>query len=69
MMRLHMFQTLLFRLAGLETAAAGTYHGKAGFDAFTHYKSVLFKANWFESFIKYPPYSNFKNNLISLFPE
>ncbi len=54
---------------GVGNSGSGTYHEKAGFDAFTHCKSVLFEANWFEPFIKYPPYSNFKKKLISLFLE
>ncbi len=54
---------------GIGSSGVGAYHGKYGFDAFTHYKGILFKANWFEPFIKYPPYSNFKKRLIGLFLE
>jgi aldehyde dehydrogenase (NAD+) len=49
---------------GVGTSGMGSYHGKAGFDGFTHYKSILAKSNWMELPIKYSPYSNFKLNLI-----
>ena len=54
---------------GVGSSGTGAYHGKAGFKEFSHYKSVLIKANWFEPFIKYPPYSNFKKRLLGLFLE
>jgi len=54
---------------GVGNSGMGAYHGKAGFDEFSHYKSVLVKANWFEPFIKYPPYSDFKKKLLGMFLE
>lgn len=33
---------------GIGDSGMGSYHGKAGFDTFTHYKSVLSKANWLD---------------------
>lgn len=41
---------------GLGESGMGSYHGKAGFEAFSHYKTVLTKPVWFEMFLKYPPY-------------
>lgn len=41
---------------GMGESGMGTYHGKAGFDAFSHYKTVLTKPYWFDLFLKYPPY-------------
>jgi len=45
---------------GVGSSGMGNYHGKAGFDAFTHYKSVLDKGTWFDPDFKYPPYSEKK---------
>lgn len=49
---------------GVGYSGIGSYHGKAGFDSFTHYKSILDKPFWFEPNIKYPPYSNWKKAII-----
>ncbi len=45
-------------------SGTGNYHGKAGFDAFTHYKSVLQKTTLFELPLKYPPYKDWKLKII-----
>jgi len=49
---------------GVGNSGMGSYHGKYGFDTFSHNKSVLQKATWFEPFVKYPPYTKFKLNLL-----
>jgi aldehyde dehydrogenase (NAD+) len=45
---------------GVGDSGMGSYHSEAGFRAFSHHKSVLKKPFWFESSIKYPPYSDWK---------
>lgn len=40
---------------GTGESGVGNYHGKAGFDAFSHKKSVLTKPSWFELPLKYGP--------------
>ncbi|MDR6923613.1 aldehyde dehydrogenase [Chryseobacterium sp. 2987] len=45
---------------GTGASGIGNYHGKYGFEAFSHQKSVLEKATWGEPDIKYPPYSDKK---------
>ncbi|PHR46072.1 MAG: aldehyde dehydrogenase [Fluviicola sp.] len=45
---------------GVGSSGIGNYHGQAGFDAFTHNKSVLDKGTWFDPDFKYPPYSEKK---------
>lgn len=45
---------------GVGESGTGSYHGEAGFRAFSHYKSVLEKANWMETKLKYSPYSEGK---------
>lgn len=50
---------------GVGFSGMGSYHGKAGFDAFSHHKSILDKPFWFEAPLKYAPYSKKKMWLIS----
>jgi len=45
-------------------SGTGNYHGKAGFDTFSHMKSILYKGLWFEPFLKYQPYSKWKMKLL-----
>ena len=49
---------------GVGNSGMGNYHGKFGFEAFSHQKSVLTKATWGEPDLKYPPYSDKKLNWI-----
>jgi len=44
---------------GVGESGMGSYHGKAGFDAFTHYKSVLHKSKQIDIPLRYPPYTDF----------
>ncbi len=45
---------------GVGQSGMGSYHGEAGFRTFSHYKSILEKATWFETKLKYSPYSEGK---------
>lgn len=49
---------------GVGHSGMGNYHGEYGFKAFSHYKSVIKKTNWFEPWFKYPPYTSGKLELI-----
>lgn len=42
---------------GVGASGIGAYHGKATFETFTHYKSVLIKPTWVDLSILYPPYT------------
>lgn len=42
---------------GRGASGIGAYHGKAGFDRFSHLKSVMRTPTWFDPFIKYPPFA------------
>ena len=42
---------------GVGHSGIGSYHGKYGFNAFSHYKSILDKPFWLETPLKYSPYS------------
>ena len=52
---------------GLKQSGIGAYHGKTGFDTFTHYKSIVDKKNWIDMPMRYQPVSKFKYWLIKLF--
>jgi aldehyde dehydrogenase (NAD+) len=45
---------------GVGLSGTGSYRGQAGFRTFSHYKSILDKPFWFESALKYPPYTKGK---------
>jgi len=42
---------------GVGPSGTGAYHGKASFDLFSHYKSVMNKRTWIDPSIRYPPYT------------
>ncbi|MDJ0509114.1 MAG: aldehyde dehydrogenase [Crocosphaera sp.] len=41
---------------GIGNSGIGSYHGKASFDIFSHYKSVLNRSFWLETNLRFPPY-------------
>jgi aldehyde dehydrogenase (NAD+) len=49
---------------GVGNSGMGNYHGKFGFDCFSHQKSILKKGFSFEPLFKYPPYTSDKLNWI-----
>ncbi len=52
---------------GVSESGMGTYHGKAGFDTFTHYRSIVDKKTWMDLPMRYQPYTNFHEKLIRMF--
>lgn len=42
---------------GVGSSGMGNYHGKFGFEAFSHFKPVLTRNTWGEPNLKYPPYT------------
>jgi aldehyde dehydrogenase (NAD+) len=52
---------------GVGNSGMGGYHGKASFDTFTHYKSVLKKANWLDLPMRYQPYTKLNEKLLRMF--
>ncbi len=52
---------------GVGNSGMGAYHGKTGFDTFTHYKSILKKGNWLDLPFRYQPYNKLKSCLLRLF--
>lgn len=52
---------------GVGNSGMGSYHGKASFDTFSHYKSIVKKYNWIDLPFRYPPYTNLNLKLLKLF--
>ena len=49
---------------GVGESGMGNYHGKRGFETFTHEKSVLKKAEWLDLPVRYAPYGEKKVKLL-----
>ena len=49
---------------GVGNSGMGNYHGKAGFDTFSHTKSIYKHSTLIELPVKYTPYTNWKKQLL-----
>lgn len=49
---------------GVGASGMGSYHGKAGFETFSHRKSVVKKYNWLDLPLRYHPYAEWKEKII-----
>ena len=52
---------------GMGESGMGQYHGKTGFDAFSHYKSIVDKKTWIDVGMRYRPYTAFGGKLVEFF--
>lgn len=52
---------------GVGMSGMGSYHGKFGFDTFTHEKSTVDKASWLDLPFRYQKYTPLKEKLIRMF--
>lgn len=52
---------------GVGQSGMGAYHGKTGFDTFSHAKPVLHRATWLDFPFRYPPFSGWKEKVLRLF--
>ena len=52
---------------GVGESGMGAYHGKVGFDTFSHKKSIVDKKTWIDVIMRYQPYTGFKEFLLRLF--
>ena len=52
---------------GVGMSGMGAYHGKVGFDTFSHYKSIVDKKLFLDLPMRYQPYTSFYQRLIRLF--
>lgn len=51
---------------GFGESGMGSYHGKTGFDTFTHYKSIVDKKTWLDLPMRYQPYKKIYDRMIRL---
>lgn len=68
-----MFNDLLLQLTnshvpfgGVGTSGMGAYHGHYGFQAFSHAKTVLYKNGVLDLPQRYPPYTQSKQNILTM---
>lgn len=52
---------------GFGESGMGAYHGKTGFDTFSHDKSIVDKKTWLDLPMRYQPYRKIYNQLIHIF--
>ena len=52
---------------GLKHSGIGGYHGKVGFETFSHIKSIVNKKTWLDLPLRYQPYTKTKAKLIKTF--
>lgn len=52
---------------GVGESGMGCYHGKKGFETFSHYRSIVDKKTFLDLPIRYQPYTKLKRRLISFF--
>jgi aldehyde dehydrogenase (NAD+) len=52
---------------GVGESGIGAYHGRLGFDTFSHKKGIVIKANWIDIPLRYAPYKNKLKKLKLLF--
>lgn len=52
---------------GFGESGMGAYHGKTGFDTFTHYKSIVDKKTWLDLPMRYQPYKRVYDKLVHVF--
>ncbi len=52
---------------GFGASGMGSYHGKSGFDTFTHYKSIVDKKTWLDLPMRYQPYKKVHEKLLHIF--
>ncbi len=52
---------------GVGESGMGSYHGKAGFDCFTHQKSIVDKKTWIDLDMRYQPYKMSMERLVRFF--
>lgn len=52
---------------GVGASGMGAYHGKVGFDTFSHKKSIVDKKTWLDLPMRYQPYKQINDMLIKMF--
>ena len=52
---------------GVGESGMGAYHGKVGFDTFSHTKTIVNKKNWIDVKMRYQPYTGAKERMLRRF--
>ena len=52
---------------GVGESGMGSYHGKSGFEAFSHTKSIVDKKTWLDLPMRYQPYQKIYRKLLDFF--
>lgn len=52
---------------GFGESGMGAYHGKIGFDTFSHYKSIVDKKTWIDLPMRYQPYQKLHEKMVRFF--
>ncbi len=52
---------------GVRESGMGGYHGKSGFDSFSHYTSIVDKKTWMDLPMRYRPYTERNRRLVNFF--
>ncbi len=52
---------------GFGESGMGAYHGKTGFDTFSHYKSIVDKKTWIDLPMRYQPYRKMHEKMVRFF--
>jgi aldehyde dehydrogenase (NAD+) len=52
---------------GVGPSGMGAYHGRTGFDTFSHQRPVMHKAAWADPPVAYPPFTDLKKSIIRRF--
>ena len=59
--------TSAMQFGGVGESGMGGYHGQAGFDEFTHYRSIVDKKTWMDLPVRYQRYNKFKRKMLRMF--
>ena len=52
---------------GVGESGMGSYHGRVGFETFSHYRSIVDKKTWMDLPIRYQKYTGFKEKMMRMF--
>jgi acyl-CoA reductase-like NAD-dependent aldehyde dehydrogenase len=51
---------------GVGPSGMGRYHGRQSFETFSNMRAVMHKSNLVDIFVRYPPYTGFKEKVLKL---
>ncbi len=61
------FATPHLPFGGLGKSGMGRYHGRKSFETFSNMRAVMVKSNLIDFFVRYPPYTKFKEKVFKWF--